>query len=126
MISMRNVTTRLRTAELLSSITPESARLELRLKDLDPHIRSADIGQDTFVVDDLLKGYSYVVARSECHYQLTFMLKDGRQVNVAVELTGDAALVAQRIAERLMESGNRVVRLGLGPATKVYQRSMMG
>jgi hypothetical protein len=39
--------------------------------------------------------------------------------------TGDTALVAQRIAERLLEYGNRVLSLGLGPATEVYQRCMM-
>jgi hypothetical protein len=61
------------------------------------------------VVNDLLEGYSYIITRSEAGYQLTFMLKDGRQVIVAVEPTGDTALLAQRIAERLMESGNRLV-----------------
>ena len=121
---MGNVTTPLRTVEHLGSRTLESACLELKLKDLEPHIRSATVLQDTFVVDDLLKGYSYLVARSEGHNQLTFTLKDGRQVIVAFEPTGDTALVAEATAERLMESGNRVQRLGLGPA-EVYERCMM-
>jgi recombinational DNA repair protein RecR len=78
-----------------------------------------------FVVNDLLDAYSYIIARSESGYQLTFMLRDGRQVIVAVEPTGDTALLAQRIAERLRESGNRLLRLGLGPATQVYEGWMM-
>jgi hypothetical protein len=122
---MGGVTTRLRTVELVGSRTPESVCLESKLHGVDPHIRSATVLQDTFVVDDLLKGYSYLVARSECRYQLTFMLKDGRQVIVGVQPSGDIVLVAQRIAERLMESGSRILRLALGPATQVCERYMM-
>jgi hypothetical protein len=117
---MRSVTTVLREIETVGSRRAELAFVESKVGDLDPDIRSVTVLQDAFVVNDLVEGYSYVVTRSERGYQLTFTLKDGRQVIVAVEPTGDIALVAQRIAERLMESGNRLLRLGLGPVTEVY------
>jgi len=115
---MGNVTTRLRTVELLGSRTSESASLEL-------HIRSATVLHDTFVVDDLLRNHSYLIARSERDCQLTFILKDGHQVIVAVEPADNPALVAEKIAERLMKSGNHVLRLGLGAATEAYRRCMI-
>lgn len=122
---MRNVTTQLRTVEVLASRRPESVCPESELEDLESHIGSTTVLDDTFVVDDLLRGYSYQVARGgECHYQLTFMLKDGRQLIVAVEPTSDITLVAQKIANRLMESGNRLLHLELGPATEAYRRSV--
>ena len=122
---MGNVTTRLRTIELLGPRTSESASLESKLKDLELHIRSATVLYDTFVVDDLLRNHSYLIARSERDCQLTFMLKDGRQVIVAVEQADNPALVAQKIAERLMKSGYHVLRLGLGAATEAYRRCMI-
>jgi hypothetical protein len=123
---MRSVTAVLREMETVGSRTSELAYVKSKLSDLDRNIRSVTVLQDMFVVNDLLEGYSYIIVRSESGYQLTFMLKDGRQVIVAVEPTGDTALLAQRIAERLMESGNRLLRLGLGPATQVYERCMTG
>ena len=116
---MRNVTTVLRQKETVGSRRPEQAYVQSKPGDLDRNIRSVTVLQDMFVVNDLLEGYSYIIARSESGYQLTFMLKDGRQVIVAVEPTGDTVLLAQRIAQRLMESGNRLLRLGLGPATSL-------
>ena len=60
-----------------------------------------------------MKGYSYLVARSGCRYQLAFILKDGRQVNVTIEPSGNIVLVAQKIADLLKGggSGNRLMRL---------------
>ena len=85
---------------------------ELQAIGLDNDTASVNVLQDMFIVDDLLEGYSYIIARSESGYKLTFALKDGSQVVVAVEPGGDITLVAQRIAERLMKSGNRILRLG--------------
>ena len=124
-VNLRSVTTVLREIETVGSRTSELANVESKVSDLDRNIRSVTALQDMFVVNDPLEGYTYVIARSESGYQLTFMLKDGRQVIVAVEPTGDTALLAQRIAERLMESGNRLLCLGLGPATEVYDGCMM-
>jgi hypothetical protein len=122
---MRSVTTVLRQIETIGSRRPEQAYVQSKPGDLGRNIRSVTVLQDMFVVNDLLDAYSYIIARSESGYQLTFMLKDGRQVIVAVEPTGDTVLLAQRIAQRLMESGNRLLRLGLGPATQVYEGWMM-
>ena len=122
---MGNVATSLRTTEVLGSRTQESVCLKSKLYDLGPHICSAKILQDTFVVDCPLKGYSYLVARSDCCYQLTFTLKDGRQVNVAIEPSGNIVLVAQRIADLLIGSGNRLLRLALAPSAQVSQRHIM-
>jgi hypothetical protein len=121
---MGNVTTTLRTVEVLDSRTTKSVCLESKLNYLDSHICSATILHDTLVVDCPLKGYSYLVARSGCRYQLTFILKDGRQVNVTIEPSGNIVLVAQKIADLLTGSGNRLMRLALAPATQVYQRGM--
>jgi hypothetical protein len=85
---------------------------KLEMEDLDLNKDSVTVLHDTFIVDDLTDGYSYVIAHSELGYRLTFMLKDGSQVVVAVEPKDDFALVAERIAKRLMESGNRILRLG--------------
>lgn len=79
---------------------------------LDNNTDSVTVLQDMFIVEDLLEGYSYRIARSQSGYQVTFALKDGSQVVVAVEPDGDITLVAQRIAGRLMEAGNRILRLG--------------
>ena len=122
---MRSVTAVLREMETVGSRTSELAYVKSKLSDLYRNIRSVTVLQDMFVVNDLLEGYSYIIVRSETGYQLTFMLKDGRQVIAAVEPTGDTVLLAQRIAQRLMESGNRLLRLGLGPATQVYEGWMM-
>ena len=122
---MRSVTTVLRKIETVGTRTSELAYVESKLSDIDRNIRSVTVLQDMFVVNDLLEGYSYIIVRSESDYQLTFMLKNGRQVIAAVEPTGDTALLAQRIAERLMESGNRLLCLGLGSATEVYEGCMI-
>ena len=66
-----------------------------------------------------MKGYSYLVARSGCRYQLAFILKDGRQVNVVVEPGGNIVLVAQKIADLLIGSGNRLMRLDVPYSVKV-------
>ena len=122
---MRSVTTVLRQIETIGSRRPELAYVQSKAGDLDRDIRSVTVLRDMFVVNDVLEAYSYIIARSESGCQLTFMLKDGRQVIVALEPTGDTVLLAQRIAERLLESGNRLLRLGLGPATQVYKGCMM-
>jgi hypothetical protein len=122
---MRSVTTVLRQRETIGSRRPELAYVQSKPGDLDRDIRSVTVLRDMFVVNDVLEAYSYIIARSESGCQLTFMLKDGRQVIVALEPTGDTVLLAQRIAERLMESGNRLQRLRLEPATQVYEGCMM-
>ena len=122
---MRSVTTVLRQVETIGSRRSEPAYVRWKPGDFDRNVRSVTVLQDMFVVNDLLEAYSYIIARSESGYQLTFMLKDGGQVIVAVEPTGDTVLLAQRIAERLMESGNRLLCLGLGPATQVHEGCMM-
>jgi hypothetical protein len=66
-----------------------------------------------------LKRYSYLVARSGCRYQLTFILKDGRQVNATIEPSGSIVLVAQKIADLLMGSGNRLMRLDVPYSAQV-------
>lgn len=109
---------------------------ELQVVDLDPYICSVTVlrngkygrtGQsqqirdygtktdtadtlDTFVVDDLLEGSSYLIARTKSCYQLTFPLKDG-QVRVSVEASADVTQVAHKIAARLMESATPIQRL---------------
>ena len=87
------------------------SHLESKLEDLNPDIASVTVLEDTFVVHDLLEGYSFIIARSESGYQLTVALKDGSQVVVAVEAGAEITLVAQKIAERLMQSGTRMQRL---------------
>jgi hypothetical protein len=108
---MRSVTTVLSKLETIGSRKPEFAYLESKLDDLNSDIVSITVLEDTFVVHDLLEGYCFIIARSESGYQLTFALKDGSQVVVAVEAGTDIALVAQKIAERLMQSGTRMQRL---------------
>ena len=100
---MRSVTTMLGELETICSRRPEFAYLESKLGDLDPDIRSVTVIQDTFVVNDLLEGYSYIIARSESGYQLTFALKDGSQVIVTLGPGPDITLVAHNIAKRLTE-----------------------
>jgi hypothetical protein len=119
---MGNSTTRLRTIELPAPGTSESDYLESNLSGLEPHIRFASVLEDTFVVSDLMYDYSYLVARSRSHYQLTFILGKGRQLTVSVQPTSDITLVAQKVAERLMKSGTRVRRLALEPTTETYGR----
>lgn len=115
MIGMKDVTSLLSKLETVSSNRPEFAYFESKLGELDPDIRSVTLLQDTFVVNDLLEGYSYTIARSKSGYQLTFALGDGDRVVVAVEPC-DIDLVAQKIAKQLVESGNRILRLELeGP-----------
>ena len=112
---MKGVTSLLSKLETVSSRIPEFAYFESELGDLDEHIRLVTVLQDTFVVNDLLEGYSYTIARSKSGYQLTFALRDGVQVVVVVE-SSDIVLVAQRIAKQLVESGNQILRLELdGP-----------
>ena len=108
---MRSVTTVLSKLETTGSRKPEFAHLESKLDDLKPEIGSVTALEDTFVVDDLLEGYSFIIARSESGYQLTFALKNDSQVVVAVEAVADITLVAQKIAERLMQSGTCMERL---------------
>ena len=122
---MRSVTTLLPEMETVGSRRPKHAYVESKLGGLDSDIRSVFVLKDTFVVNDLLEGYSYVIARSGSGYQLTFMLKDGCQVVVAVEPTGNPALVAQKIAQRLTELGNHLVRFNLGRAIERYGRCML-
>jgi hypothetical protein len=98
---MRSVTTVLGELETIGSRRPEFAHLKSKLGDLAPDIRSVTVIQDTFVVNDLLEGYSYVIARSESGYQLTFALKDDSQVIVTVGPNVDVTLVAHNIAKRL-------------------------
>ena len=107
-----NVTTVLSKLETIGSRKPEFTYLESKLDDLNPDIASVTILEDTFVVHDLLEGYSFIIARSESGYQLTFALKDGSQVVVTVEAGADITLVVQKIAGRLMQSGTRMLGLG--------------
>jgi len=122
---MRSVTTLLPEMETVGSRRPKYAYVESKLGGLDSDIRSVFVLKDTFVVNDLLEGYSYVIARSGSGYQLTFTLKDGRQLVVVVAPTGDTALVAQKIAQQLTESGNHLVRFELRPAIERHGRCML-
>jgi hypothetical protein len=100
---MISVTTVLGELETIGSRRPEFAYLESKLGDLDPDIRSVTVIRDTFIVNDLLEGYSYMIARSESGYQLTFALRDGSQVIVTVGPSVDVTLVTHNIAKRLTE-----------------------
>jgi hypothetical protein len=108
---MGSITTVLSRLETTGSRKPEFAFLESKLDDLNPDIVSITVLEDTFVVHDLLEGYSFITARSESGYRLTFALRDGSQVVVAIEAGADITLVAQKIAERLMQSRTRMQRL---------------
>jgi hypothetical protein len=58
--------------------------------------------QDTFVVEDLFDGISYLVARTRSGYQVTFGIKDG-QVIVVVDPSVDVTQLAHELAWRLMK-----------------------
>jgi len=88
--------------------TPETE--ESQIEDLDLNSGSVTVLHDMFIGDDLTDGYSYMIAHSELGYQLTFMLKGCSQVVVAVQPSDDFEAVAHRMA-KLMESGNRILRL---------------
>ena len=84
---------------------------ELPIEDLDLSTGSVTVLHDMFIVDDLTEGYSYTVAHSDLGYLLTFTLNGGNQVVVVVNPSDDFELVAQKIARRLMTSGNQTLRL---------------
>jgi len=122
---MKSTTAILRELETVGSGRPELGQVESKLVDLAPYTRSFTVLYDRFVVSDLLEGYSYIIARSESIHQLTFVLEDGRQLDVVIEPNGDPALVAQRIAERLAESGIRLLQPALRPVSQICERGML-
>ena len=117
MMELRTVTTQTKELESDSKM-PGLDDLEIELYDLDSEIRSITVLRDTFTVNDLLNRYSYLIARSATQCQLTFVLTDGRQINVRIETTDDIARSAYRIASKLARSGNRLLQLALTPASR--------
>jgi len=112
---MKGVTSLVSKLETVSSGRPGFAYFESKLGELDANIRSVTVLQDTFVVSDLLEGYSYTIARSKSGYQLTFALRDGDRITLDIE-SSDIVPMAQKIANQLVESGKRILRFELdGP-----------